>query len=281
MMIPSSITRLVEANSNPIAAVKSAPLRRASGRARPRRRSRRRRRRRARRRCRASAASRPAERLPRDVSEVRRGQVDAGVLGRDPDAAAIEDAHVGGVHVGDAGVDGGEDAVGLPHRSKPGHGADQVVERERLPPGEEAANARRPVRTRLDGDEQQHDLAPLRRRKEAIGRGDHAGDDRTLLGALRVDERQQHNLASLGTHRDERAPVVRSAKSGARIRGGGSLGTDRDERAPVVRSAKSGARIRRGGSLPRRRRSRAPRRDRPTISIWSITTPDARRASDP
>jgi len=58
------------------------------------------------------------ERGSDDVSDVLGREVDGRMEGGDPFAATVEDADVGRVDIGVAGVDGREDPVGLPDRPR-------------------------------------------------------------------------------------------------------------------------------------------------------------------
>ena len=76
----------------------------------------------------------------------------------------VEDANVGGVDVGIAGVDRGQDVERLPDRPQLPDGADQEVEdAESVPCSEESADARGRVESGLDGDGDRLDLPAIGR----------------------------------------------------------------------------------------------------------------------
>src|SRR5881628_3513550 len=93
------------------------------------------------------------ERGPDVVSDVLGPEVDGGMEGRDPFAVAIEDADVGGVEIGVAGVDGRENSVGLPDRAQLPNAAQEVVDlAERAALEKEAPHMGGRVDRWVDGD---------------------------------------------------------------------------------------------------------------------------------
>src|SRR6266516_3247319 len=143
------------------------------------------------------------------VGDVLRGEVDGGVQRGDPLAVPVEDADVGGVDVGVAGVDGGEDPVGLPDRSQLSCGADQVVDlAHRAALAQEAAHVAGCVDGWVDGDRERGHLAAGVRVEEAQAVSEAGEDDRAGLVTGGVDEGGEHDSSAQARHAHGPAAVV-------------------------------------------------------------------------
>jgi hypothetical protein len=93
----------------------------------------------------------------------------------------------------------GQDVVGLPHRPELGERPREVAElREQTVLGDEPPDGRRGVVRRVDADGEDAYMGARARRQRAQAVVQRARYERADVDAMRVEERDEHDVASVG-----------------------------------------------------------------------------------
>ena len=122
------------------------------------------------------------------MGQVRRGEVDTDVQGRDPDALGIEDAYVRRMCVGISRLVGRDDVEAPPDRLQLSESAAEIGHLFRAALAEKADDARARVDLGVDAERERGRLRAHVRGQKPEGAPDLAGNDRALMCAVAVQE---------------------------------------------------------------------------------------------